>query len=97
MKSKFLALFSLLLISGFAVAAPPEHRGTSPRIPEAQEINSNRQSDPDSTMGLDRAEERHELKREDYRKDDYRRNKRHKTEKPKHHKKKNKEHGGKPR
>ncbi len=103
MKKKLLVLSTILLISGFTVAAPPEHRGKGPMIPEAREINSNRQSYPDSNRGLERAEERHDLKNEEYGTDDYRRDKppkmkKHdKEKKPRHHKKKDKERDHKPR
>ena len=54
-------LFILLIGSGFASAEPPAGKGWKNDNP-ARDMNSNRQSDEDSTRGLERASERQDIK-----------------------------------
>lgn len=79
-KTKFLILAGTLLLSVHAVAAPPEHRGKGPRIPEARDINSNRQSDADSSRGLERAWERHEMENREHKDGKPQKGKKHKKQ-----------------
>ena len=56
-----LIILSSLFVSSIATAEPPAVKSWK-KNGSKHNINSNRQSDPYSTRGLDRADERHQLK-----------------------------------